>query len=61
MVETSLLDGVLAYLSMYWGESDAAPGGDSSSAMRSTGATATTRVATGAYRCSDGEYIGMST
>jgi crotonobetainyl-CoA:carnitine CoA-transferase CaiB-like acyl-CoA transferase len=51
-VETSLLDGALAYLSMMWGDTDAGapphtPG--------------TVRIVAGTYLCSDDEYLGVHT
>jgi len=56
-VETSLLDGALAYLSMFWGETDAAIG----QPLLSTETTATMRLVTRSFLCADGEYIGLHT
>ena len=59
-VETSLLDGALAYHSMLWSESDAsvaalaAKGGGPSS-------TAGTRLITRSFVCADGLYLGIHT
>ena len=51
-VETSLLDGALAYLAMMWGDSDlgAAPH-----------VPGQIRLVAGTYRCADDEYIGVHT
>ena len=59
-VETSLQDGLLAFMAMYWGVSGGAakePG----SSHRSTGVKSRTRAITGIFCCADGEYIGVST
>jgi crotonobetainyl-CoA:carnitine CoA-transferase CaiB-like acyl-CoA transferase len=59
-VETSLLDGALAYHSMLWSESDA-----SVAAMAAKGggpnSTAGTRLITRSFVCADGHYIGIHT
>jgi crotonobetainyl-CoA:carnitine CoA-transferase CaiB-like acyl-CoA transferase len=59
-VETSLLDGALAYHSMLWNESDA-----SVKAMAARGggsrSTAGTRLITRSFVCRDGQYIGIHT
>jgi crotonobetainyl-CoA:carnitine CoA-transferase CaiB-like acyl-CoA transferase len=59
-VETSLLDGTLAYHSMLWSESDA-----SVAAMAAKGggpsSTAGTRLITRSFVCADGTYIGIHT
>jgi crotonobetainyl-CoA:carnitine CoA-transferase CaiB-like acyl-CoA transferase len=59
-VETSLLDGALAYHSMLWSESDA-----SVAAMATKGggpnSTAGTRLITRSFVCADGRYIGIHT
>jgi crotonobetainyl-CoA:carnitine CoA-transferase CaiB-like acyl-CoA transferase len=59
-VETSLLDGALAYHSMLWSESDA-----SVAAMAAKGggpnSTAGTRLITRSFVCADGQYIGIHT
>ena len=59
-VETSLLDGALAFLSMMWGESDAsvaAQAGMDLSMTRGSGM----RLITRSFVCSDDEYIGIHT
>lgn len=53
LVETSLLDGALAYLSMLWGSSDLTAGG-----MPKPGAH---RLISRSYLCADGRYIGIHT
>jgi crotonobetainyl-CoA:carnitine CoA-transferase CaiB-like acyl-CoA transferase len=59
-VETSLLDGALAYHAMLWSESDA-----SVAAMAAKGggpsSTAGTRLITRSFVCADGRYIGIHT
>jgi crotonobetainyl-CoA:carnitine CoA-transferase CaiB-like acyl-CoA transferase len=59
-VETSLLDGALAYHSMLWSESDA-----SVAAMAAKGggpnSTAGTRLVTRSFVCADAQYIGIHT
>ncbi|HKE76584.1 MAG TPA: CoA transferase, partial [Acidimicrobiales bacterium] len=52
-VETSLLDGALAYLSMLWGARAGAAGG-----MPAPGAH---RIVARSFRCQDDEYIGVHT
>jgi crotonobetainyl-CoA:carnitine CoA-transferase CaiB-like acyl-CoA transferase len=52
-VETSLVDGALAYLSMLWGESDTATGG-----MPALGAH---RIVARSFLCGDGTYLGVHT
>lgn len=52
-VETSLLDGALAYLSMLWGESDATIGG-----MPAIGRH---RLVARSFLCGDGTYLGVHT
>jgi crotonobetainyl-CoA:carnitine CoA-transferase CaiB-like acyl-CoA transferase len=54
-VETSLLDGALAYLSMLWGDSDASPPGPTIKAQ------GTSRLVTRTFLCSDDRYIGVHT
>lgn len=51
-VETSLLDGVLAYLSMMWGDTDAG-----SPALTAGGGRLVART----FRCADDEYLGVHT
>src|SRR4051812_24128152 len=58
-VETSLLDGALAYHSMMWGESDAALA--SGQAPPSLHTASRTRLVTRSFECSDGEYLGLHT
>jgi crotonobetainyl-CoA:carnitine CoA-transferase CaiB-like acyl-CoA transferase len=62
-VETSLLDGALAGMSMYWGDSETDPQAhrEGTTAIRSTGVPAKGRLVAGAFRCSDGLYIGIAT
>ena len=59
-VETSLLDGALAYHAMLWSESDASV---AALATRGGGenSTAGTRLVTRSFVCSDGRYIGIHT
>src|SRR3954467_7309687 len=54
-VETSLLDGALAYFSMPWGESDATPPGPTLKAQ------GTTRIITRTFLCADDRYVGVHT
>jgi len=54
-VETSLLDGALAYFSMLWGESDATPPGPTLKAQ------GTTRIITRTFLCADDRYVGVHT
>lgn len=58
-VETSLVDGALAYLSLYWGDADRAQltarTKDDYTSVRST------RLVTGSFRCADDEYVGVHT
>jgi crotonobetainyl-CoA:carnitine CoA-transferase CaiB-like acyl-CoA transferase len=51
-VETSLLDGALAYLSMLWGEADVSP------PPRDPGGA---RLIARNFMCADGEYMGVHT
>jgi crotonobetainyl-CoA:carnitine CoA-transferase CaiB-like acyl-CoA transferase len=61
-VETSLIDGALAFHSMVWGESDASmklqarTSGPSPTRYRSS-----TRLVARSFLCGDGEYIGVHT
>ena len=58
-VETSLLDGALAYHSMLWGESDAAVARpDAPPPLQQT---STMRLVTRSFECADGEYLGLHT
>ena len=58
-VQTSLLDGALAYDSMLWGESDATPArGDEPLPLQGTSRM---RLITRSYECGDGEYLGIHT
>jgi len=54
-VETSLLDGALAYLSMVWGTTDAAP------AAPLQARAGTGRLVAGTFRCRDDRYVGIHT
>ena len=58
-VETSLLDGAMAFHSMLWGESDAsvAAGAGMIDMTRASGM----RLVTRSFLCADGEYIGVHT
>ena len=51
-VETSLVDGVLAYLMMLWGDSDNGPGAHVPGAVR---------LVARSFLCGDGEYLGVHT
>ncbi len=51
-VETSLLDGALAYLMMLWGDSDKGP---------TAHVPGTFRLVARTFLCSDGEYLGVHT
>ncbi|MGE0384160.1 MAG: CaiB/BaiF CoA transferase family protein [Gammaproteobacteria bacterium] len=53
-VETSLVDGALAYLSMMWGDTDDAVARPPSQAGQ-------TRLVARTYRCADDEYVGVHT
>ena len=53
-VETSLMDGALAFLSLMWGTTDAASG----PVRREFGST---RLLASAFPCGDGEYLGIHT
>jgi crotonobetainyl-CoA:carnitine CoA-transferase CaiB-like acyl-CoA transferase len=54
-VETSLLDGALAYFSMLWGESDASPPGPTIKAQGRS------RLVTRTFLCGDDRYLGVHT
>ena len=63
-VETSLLDGALAYLSVHWGESDtsvAAEGEGEGTAQGVVGSTKGQRFVTRSFLCADDLYIGIHT
>ena len=59
-VETSLLDGALAFHSMLWGESDASVAA-TENLMATPGGAARMRLITRSFVCSDGEYVGIHT
>jgi crotonobetainyl-CoA:carnitine CoA-transferase CaiB-like acyl-CoA transferase len=59
-VETSLLDGALAYHSMLWGESDASVARGAAQLTLRQG-TSGTRMITRTFECSDGRYLGVHT
>ncbi|MFZ4603528.1 MAG: CoA transferase [Caulobacterales bacterium] len=62
LVETSLVDGALAFLSMTWGESDAELArGPAMADIRAMTKAATRRLITRSFVCADGEYIGIHT
>jgi crotonobetainyl-CoA:carnitine CoA-transferase CaiB-like acyl-CoA transferase len=58
-VETSLLDGALAYHSMMWGETDDSVA-NPTPVMR-LGGTSTMRLVTRSFQCADDEFIGIHT
>lgn len=61
-INTSLLEGALVYLSMFWGEAEREPVRRSRHAKPGPETTATsTRLVTGSFLCADGEYIGVHT
>ena len=60
-VETSLLDGALAYLSMLWGESDAGMAAAGAVDMRAMTGASRMRLVTRSFVCSDDEYLGIHT
>lgn len=61
-VETSLFDGVLAYHTLIWGESDASlAAGVPTMGHRRRQGTSTTRLVTRTFECADGEYLGIHT
>jgi crotonobetainyl-CoA:carnitine CoA-transferase CaiB-like acyl-CoA transferase len=59
-VETSLLDGALAYHNMLWGESDASVARGTAQLSLRQG-TSGTRLITRTFECSDGQYLGVHT
>jgi crotonobetainyl-CoA:carnitine CoA-transferase CaiB-like acyl-CoA transferase len=59
-VETSLLDGALAFHSMLWGESDAGLAASANLDLSMTRGSGM-RLITRSFVCSDGEYIGIHT
>ena len=59
-VETSLLDGALAYHSMLWSESDTSVAALAGQGVAQN-STAGTRLVTRSFVCSDGLYIGIHT
>ncbi len=60
-VDTSLVDGILVHMAMYWGEAEREEASSMSSAVRSTGNDSGKRIVSGAFRCSDGHYLGIGT
>lgn len=63
-VETSLLDGALAYLSVHWGESDASVAAEAEGEGSAQGVVASTqgqRFVTRSFLCADDLYIGIHT
>jgi crotonobetainyl-CoA:carnitine CoA-transferase CaiB-like acyl-CoA transferase len=63
-VETSLVDGVLAFHSMQWGESDAAlaaAGGPSRPSTNVMLRPSATRMVTRSFVCGDDKYLGVHT
>jgi crotonobetainyl-CoA:carnitine CoA-transferase CaiB-like acyl-CoA transferase len=61
LVETSLFDGALAYLSMLWGETDESVAGRGPGEVSLRRATSGTRLVTRTFECADGLYIGIHT
>jgi crotonobetainyl-CoA:carnitine CoA-transferase CaiB-like acyl-CoA transferase len=61
LVETSMLDGALAYLAIFWGESDADANTRRNVAHGSHLPMGAQRLITGSFLCADGEYIGVHT
>ena len=59
-VETSLVDGALAYFSMMWCESDASVAATASQGGGPT-TTAGTRIITRSFACADGRFVGVHT
>jgi crotonobetainyl-CoA:carnitine CoA-transferase CaiB-like acyl-CoA transferase len=60
-VETSLLDGALAYLSMLWGDTDADPAIDEGHPSDDFLLPASNRLINGYFLCADDKYIGVHT
>ena len=60
-VETSLLDGTLVYLSMFWGESDAESPQRSTVVGGSSLVARSTRLITGSFLCADDGYVSVHT
>jgi crotonobetainyl-CoA:carnitine CoA-transferase CaiB-like acyl-CoA transferase len=60
-VETSLLDGALSYLAIFWGESDFDVGARRNVAPGVALPVGGRRLVTGSFLCEDGEYIGVHT
>ncbi len=61
-VQTSLLEGALAYLSMFWSEADSEQAQLAAQARSSnSGGLRGTRLITGSFLCADGDYIGVHT
>src|SRR4029077_6105134 len=56
-VQTSLLDGLLAYMSILWWDCDAIPAVN----RRRTGGSDGTRIVARTFLCSDGTYVGIHT
>ncbi len=60
-VETSMLDGALSYLALFWGyaefDQDPEPRDWEKDFVKSRG----TRLVTGSFLCADGEYLGVHT
>ncbi|MGE0388021.1 MAG: CaiB/BaiF CoA transferase family protein [Gammaproteobacteria bacterium] len=62
-VDTSLLDGALAYMAMYWsqGETPIRPLGNQKPAAQWTVENYRHRLIVGNFECADGEYLGVHT
>jgi crotonobetainyl-CoA:carnitine CoA-transferase CaiB-like acyl-CoA transferase len=55
-VDTSMLDGTLAFMNMFWEELERLPDSPAVSALRPN-----RRLLVGSMRCGDGEYLGVHT
>ncbi len=56
LVETSMFDGVLAFMNMFWESLENAPDESAANAV-----TAPRRLFVGSFACGDGEYLGVHT
>jgi crotonobetainyl-CoA:carnitine CoA-transferase CaiB-like acyl-CoA transferase len=60
-VSTSLIDGALAYNSMFWGETDQSVAAAAAAAGPRLAQTSIMRLITRSFECGDGEYLGIHT
>jgi crotonobetainyl-CoA:carnitine CoA-transferase CaiB-like acyl-CoA transferase len=60
-VETSMVDGAMAFHSMLWGESDASLGQPLQVDPRTVGRPSARRIVTRSFICADGQYLGIHT